>query len=258
MSGTKYSYSANAADRTGDSTVVTLKDGSLLEVRRGAQTTWTVGEPRKRWASLAEWMASLPEDAMIKKSGVKKGAPRAPASPLSEAMQRVRQVMDVLSSDLTVKTPYRNRRALTTLGFAASRAEKIAQLRKQRWRYEKIAALAVKMGAPQRSWLPNRLMHVDQQIAATELYYPETSRPLILNSGRNRPYLLARALDGKLHRIYYSFKKDLFATRTMRKITTGSLTELGFSEKPELWIYTPLEETMVCVAPAVDTLEMVD
>ena len=183
-------------------------------------------------------MASLPEDATIKKSGVKKGVPRAPVSPLSEAMQRILQVMNLLSSDLTVKTPYQNRRAVSTLGFTASRVEKIAQLRKRRQRYERIAAHAV--------------MRVDRQIAATERYHPETSRPLIMNSGRNRPYLLARALDGKLNRLYYSFKKDMFATRAMRKITIGStLAELGFPEKPELWIYTPLEETMVCVAPAV-------
>jgi hypothetical protein len=45
------------------SSVVVLKDGSCLEVRRGAKTKWSPGEERGRWPSVAAWTATLPAGA---------------------------------------------------------------------------------------------------------------------------------------------------------------------------------------------------
>lgn len=49
----------------GASTVVPLKKGGFLEVRRGEKTTWARGEERHVWATLDEWKATLPSDAVI-------------------------------------------------------------------------------------------------------------------------------------------------------------------------------------------------
>jgi hypothetical protein len=73
MSGTIYSYKPASATGSleGASTVLTLKTGELLELRRGAKTKWSVlrdpagTEPQKRWASLEEWKATLPEGATV-------------------------------------------------------------------------------------------------------------------------------------------------------------------------------------------------
>ena len=67
MSGTVYSYKpASGVLTEGASTVVTLKTGELLELRRGQKTYWAADEPRHRWATLEEWKATLPADAEIK------------------------------------------------------------------------------------------------------------------------------------------------------------------------------------------------
>jgi hypothetical protein len=51
-------YSFKASNPGHNSTVVTLKDGALLEVRRGT-LTGTAIQDRKTWASLMDWYASL-------------------------------------------------------------------------------------------------------------------------------------------------------------------------------------------------------
>lgn len=45
------------------SSVVVLKDGSCLEVRRGNKTKWGPGEERGRWPSIEAWTATLPAGA---------------------------------------------------------------------------------------------------------------------------------------------------------------------------------------------------
>lgn len=59
-----YSYKP-ASGLEGASTVVPLCDGNFLEVRRGEKTCWASGEIRRRWASLEEWKAELPEGATV-------------------------------------------------------------------------------------------------------------------------------------------------------------------------------------------------
>jgi hypothetical protein len=67
MSGTVYSYKpASGVLTEGASTVVTLRTGELLELRRGEKTRWAVDEARHKWATLEEWKATLPADAEIK------------------------------------------------------------------------------------------------------------------------------------------------------------------------------------------------
>jgi hypothetical protein len=43
------------------SSVVTLKDGRVMEVRRGNKTTFYGADPRTYWPSLDDWKATLPE-----------------------------------------------------------------------------------------------------------------------------------------------------------------------------------------------------
>lgn len=58
-------YSYKPVDAAAASSVVILKDGRALEVRRGEKTTWAAGEEQKCWSSLEEWRASLPADAEV-------------------------------------------------------------------------------------------------------------------------------------------------------------------------------------------------
>jgi hypothetical protein len=61
---TAYSYKP-ATGLEGASTVVPLKNGCFLEVRRGSKTRWTDGEERNMWVSLDAWKETLPEGAII-------------------------------------------------------------------------------------------------------------------------------------------------------------------------------------------------
>lgn len=60
--GTKLSYRSGRADRAGDSTVVVLKTGDALELRRGAVTKF---DQRRKWPSVAAWISSLPAGADV-------------------------------------------------------------------------------------------------------------------------------------------------------------------------------------------------
>jgi hypothetical protein len=68
MYGTIYSYKPATASGSleGASTVLALKTGELLELRRGETTRrWSAVGGRRKWASLDEWKATLPADAVI-------------------------------------------------------------------------------------------------------------------------------------------------------------------------------------------------
>ena len=100
MSGTIYSYKPASATGSleGASTVVTLRDGALLELRRGTKTKWSVlrdpagTEPRKRWASLEEWKATLPAGAEVTVHGDPDAEAAAAAPVESEDLRRVREL----------------------------------------------------------------------------------------------------------------------------------------------------------------------
>ena len=66
---TSFSYKPATGSLEGASTVVPLKAGGFLEVRRGDKTRWAPGEARQTWATLDEWKATLPSDAVIQERG---------------------------------------------------------------------------------------------------------------------------------------------------------------------------------------------
>jgi hypothetical protein len=110
MSGTIYSYKPVSATGSleGASTVVTLRDGALLELRRGTKTRWSARrdpagtEPRKRWATLEEWKATLPEGAEVTVHGDPEAETAAVVAE-SEDIRRVRE-LGVKSTRLTLHT----------------------------------------------------------------------------------------------------------------------------------------------------------
>jgi len=61
---TTYSYKP-ATGLEGASTVVPLKTGEFLEVRRGEKTWWKPTETRQKWPSLEAWKATLPAGATV-------------------------------------------------------------------------------------------------------------------------------------------------------------------------------------------------
>ena len=65
MSAASYAYKPATGGFEGASTVVPLKEGGFLEVRRGEKTRWVHGDERRVWDTLEEWKASLPEGAVI-------------------------------------------------------------------------------------------------------------------------------------------------------------------------------------------------
>lgn len=58
----KYSY--KSTDPAAASSVVMLRDGRAMEIRRGDKTTFADGE-RRFWSSWSEWMATLPDGAAV-------------------------------------------------------------------------------------------------------------------------------------------------------------------------------------------------
>lgn len=63
--GTKLSYKSGHADRNGDSTVIVLQDGKLLELRRGLVTKFDTLTPRRQWPSVDAWRATLPARGQV-------------------------------------------------------------------------------------------------------------------------------------------------------------------------------------------------
>jgi hypothetical protein len=63
--GTKLSYRAGKPYREGDSTVIVLKTGELMEVRRGDATTFNEFTVRHRWPTVDAWVSTLPAGASI-------------------------------------------------------------------------------------------------------------------------------------------------------------------------------------------------
>jgi hypothetical protein len=228
MNGTKYSYSTDAVDRMGDSTVVALKDGSLLEVRRGAQTRWNTGETRQRWARLEEWMAMLPAEATIKKSGCGASAGGSP---------EMARILGALTAAGV--------RSASTLGYTRARGERIAALQRLKMHIEKqipaAPATADEQYRAQRR--RNRIHCIEMMIKYVEQRVPEESKPLILNSGRLCCHLLALNTAGQLQRLYFNGRRGIFGVRKNGKIqVAATLTELGFPVEPELWLTNPREE----------------
>jgi hypothetical protein len=55
------------------SSVVILKDGTVMEVRRDTKTKWAPGEVRGCWPSIAAWAASLPREWASVEKWIKSG-----------------------------------------------------------------------------------------------------------------------------------------------------------------------------------------
>jgi hypothetical protein len=72
----KYSYKGTEAEAA--SSVVILANGRAMEVRRGEKTTFAAGE-RRFWASWAEWVATLPDNAAVVESTAARKHPAKPA-----------------------------------------------------------------------------------------------------------------------------------------------------------------------------------
>jgi hypothetical protein len=79
-SGTKLSYKSGKEDREGDSSVVVLRNGSLLEVRNGNNTfKGPTHSDRRTWATLEEWRANLPSGAAFTVSKSSSASSSSPA-----------------------------------------------------------------------------------------------------------------------------------------------------------------------------------
>lgn len=84
----KYSFKNESVK----SSVVVLRDGRAMEVRRGEKTSFAAGE-RQMWASLDAWMATLPDGASVtvsKRKPVAKPRPVITNPVLSSFLVRVR------------------------------------------------------------------------------------------------------------------------------------------------------------------------
>lgn len=89
------------------SSVVVLKDGSCLEVRRGAKTKWSPGEERGRWPNVEAWTATLPAGAIPVKSGNKRW-PRKSYDELTDPilLKILSVVIFTISGKTYIRRPY--------------------------------------------------------------------------------------------------------------------------------------------------------
>jgi hypothetical protein len=71
-------YSCKSLDPAAASSVVILRDGRAMEIRRGDQTAFAEKE-RRFWPSLTEWMATLPDGATVVKSAGRPATGKKPA-----------------------------------------------------------------------------------------------------------------------------------------------------------------------------------
>ena len=87
-------YSYKSSDPAAKSSVIVLRDGRAMEIRRGDQTVFAEKE-RRFWTSLSEWMATLPDGATVTKKAP--AARKRPAKPvvtnpvLLRFMERVKE-----------------------------------------------------------------------------------------------------------------------------------------------------------------------
>lgn len=210
MSAQKYSY--KPADAAEASTVILLKDGSALEVRRGSKTTWTKGEGRRRWASLATWKETLPAEAQVTEGG-------AASAPLSPELKRV---VDGL------KRAYGPKRNGLRYGSSSERTQRY--LRGLISDARSINAISPLHGATWRAWAAENEARLAAITPTPRVYSVDPCVTL------NTPILYCKAADGGLRRVWFSSTLGLFGVRDGSQVRAApTLAELGFPADTEMW-----------------------
>jgi hypothetical protein len=224
MSATKYSY--KPTDAAAASTVVLLKDGNLLEIRRGGKTTWGPGEERKRWASLSAWMESLPVGASITKSG-------ASQVPLSPEMTRV------VTGLTSVGQNGKKYPLCGNLSYKSPKEHCGPRLRTYiNWMKSVVAY------NPQLSRIHSpQIAQAEAQLAAAsdvKSYYVSQTPT------RVGVRLYCKAADGALRRVWFNHRLGLFGVRDGKDVRgAATLAELGFPDDVEMYGQRRFEEDLI-------------
>lgn len=117
---TSYSYKP-ASGLEGASTVVPLKDGGFLEVRRGSKTRWADGEERRVWETLDAWKATLPADAVVVERGKKLVPVTEFSADFKKAIKIYKENVSGGQEPWNVRLSYTNN-ALTAVSYRRSAA----------------------------------------------------------------------------------------------------------------------------------------
>lgn len=127
----KYSYTG--PDPAGKSSVVVLRDGRAMEIRCGEKTTFAAGE-RRFWASLSEWMATLPDGAQVtKKAGRPAGAgKKRPPKPVVTNSVLLR-FMERVKAACRNPSPFTMRYAGTRAEIVRAERERLVEYFAQGW-----------------------------------------------------------------------------------------------------------------------------
>jgi hypothetical protein len=180
----KYSFKSDSVQ----SSVIVLRDGRAMEVRRGEKTSFTKAE-RQTWPSLDAWMATLPDGASVKVSKGKKAAGKRSTvtNPvLARFLERVRA------------GPHGESIQRETMFCAGTRAEVI---QRDKAREEK------EFAAGWRKWMtPERQAEVIAELGARLAAQVEagTADKPVFRAVRRGGVYITMAADGEMYTIRYS------------------------------------------------------
>jgi hypothetical protein len=223
--GTKWSARL-VSTPTFASTVVVMRDGRFLEVRRGEKTHWASGEPRGRWASLEEWMSTLPVGTnvttwTVKQTEPKKTGPKPKKEPLRLPPADPSR-FHPLFTDPRVKA------IGTTLCLTKSPYQRTVEKHEA---YRQFAICQYSYGTQSWNDAMTHLRYLEEQMK-TESLVSESFR---LNKKMNGMY--AEDTNGDLCQIYVNQEYGLFGRQQEERILYGqTLEEIGLSASARLWI----------------------
>lgn len=204
--GTKYSYKPTNPDEA--STVVIIKGGYPLEIRRGRQTT---GFVRLRWSSLEEWASTLPQGAQIMAT--------APSNPNTKPRECANP--DMMRILRVIPKPVGLVRDMTW-------AEK-----KQWWEN----ALRKTQDARLLHAISATIRNCHERALTTAPMEPTYS--IVNAKSPVAPRIYCKGYDGSLQRIWIHTDDEVFGIRSSVGDTARvarTLVELGFPPSAEIWV----------------------
>ncbi len=212
MSGTIYSYKPGGGGLEGASTVLTLKTGELLELRRGAKTRWSAGsEPRQQWASLEEWKATLPAGAEV----TVHGDPEAEKAAIAVESEDFRRVIGLGASVLSTRLTLHTNKLDASRLMAKCR---VAERRRDRTVY----AASLRRFDEQAT----RCRRLAEKALAAEPYAQFAVRSY--RARCERPMLMARrTTDGVFILLFVDLERKLFHTPQENLVTATTATTLA-------------------------------
>jgi hypothetical protein len=241
--GQKYSY--KPANPTESSSIVILRDGAALEIRRGTKTSWPAGEERQRWPSLEAWIATLPAGAQpVNTSGTKGSKNSTDMDRVLAALYTLRSAKRCVHGDMT----YTKSRAETQedydkwcktmiSGFHDYVDIAVNHRKKPNMTAEEVAQIIAEAQEDKAKYIAAIKKRNEERKARLKHVPVEASYRLKPKRHIWDDMLYYKKTDGSMGRIGFHIGNGVFAANGSGRVTKcgSTFAELGIPADAEIW-----------------------